>query len=242
MVIEPCAVLDSSCRYRGDSVGSGTTAILVAGASPGGRSAPGDGGGASAAPNSEAPTTSRIFNVIFFSAAANPHCMRPQFSSLIIELIQQSDAAARIVFRSGADHGGGAVAQSRLQLQMLGQVHVRLYLTDPRGALLGLDIDALGNVPPGFDAGAGILGAPSPYCSCPRRWSARSSPRLFCSLTRGLRPLPPPTPLNVASAAPTCASCRAVSCAPDTPNSRRAMISSWASPDVLVKANCGASA
>jgi hypothetical protein len=61
MLIEPWVTLNSSCRYRGDSVGSGTTEILESGASLGGeRSALNDTGAASIALNNEEPRHNAI--------------------------------------------------------------------------------------------------------------------------------------------------------------------------------------
>jgi hypothetical protein len=58
--------LDSSRKYRGDSVGSGTTAILVSGTSLGVEcSAAEDKDAASAAPVNEAPRKNRILKVIY---------------------------------------------------------------------------------------------------------------------------------------------------------------------------------
>ena len=77
----------------------------------------------------------------------------------VFELVRQTEAAAGIVFRSGALGDRAAIAQPGLQLQMPGQVHIDLYLAGAGAALLGLDIDALGNVAPRLDAGARIRGA-----------------------------------------------------------------------------------
>src|SRR5260221_9139428 len=117
--------------------------------------------------------------------------MRPEsialiFALLIFELIQQTDAAARIVFRRGSLNRGGAVAQSGLQLQVFGQIHIRLELAGTRRGLLRLDVNALGDVAPRLDAGAGVLGSSSralPVLLVPAPTVRRSNPKLFWSLT-----------------------------------------------------------
>jgi len=64
-VIEPWVLLDSSCKYRGDSVGSGTTDIFVSGASLGeDRSAADDGAAASTVQNRAEPRKSGIPDAI----------------------------------------------------------------------------------------------------------------------------------------------------------------------------------
>src|ERR1700690_223106 len=76
--------------------------------------------------------------------------------SSILKLIAQTDAAARIVVRRRALNRGGSVSQSGLQLKMLGQVHIRFELTGAGAALLGFEVDALGNIAPGGNAGPGV--------------------------------------------------------------------------------------
>src|SRR4030088_2126217 len=82
----------------------------------------------------------------------------PRTRPLIFKLIQQTDAAARIVLRSGSLNRSSAVSQSGLQLQVLGQINVRFELTGTRRGLLCLDVNALGDIAPGRDACAGVLG------------------------------------------------------------------------------------
>src|SRR5713226_5181526 len=160
MVIDPCVTFSSSRRYRGDSVGSGTTDIFASGASPGDeeRPAPTDTDAASAALANVEPSKSRIHEAIFSSPIAKRSIVCARRTSLLIfELIRQTDAAARIVFRSGAEHRARTISQSGLQLQVLGQIHVCFELTGTRRALLRFNVDAPGDVAPGLDAGAGVL-------------------------------------------------------------------------------------
>src|SRR3984885_11888697 len=80
-------------------------------------------------------------------------------TSLVFELIGEAYAAARIVLRRGSLCRGDTVAQSRLQLQMLRQVHVGLQLTGAARVLPGFDINAAGNITPGFDACTAVRGS-----------------------------------------------------------------------------------
>src|SRR6266849_2149298 len=126
MVIDPCVTFSSSCRYRGDSVGSGTTDIFVSGASPGDeeRWAPSDTDAANVALANVEPSRRRIHKSIFSSPIAKTRIVCARRTSLLIfELIRQTDAAAGIVFRSGAEHRARTISQSGLQLQVLGQIH-----------------------------------------------------------------------------------------------------------------------
>src|SRR5882757_6740695 len=77
----------------------------------------------------------------------------------ILELVRQADAASRIVLRRRALGDRGAVTQTRLQLQMFGQVDVDLHLTGSGRGLLAFDVHTLADIPSGRDCGAGILRA-----------------------------------------------------------------------------------
>src|SRR6202166_2248324 len=84
---------------------------------------------------------------------------RSYTGSLVFKLIHQADAAARIVLRRRALDRGRAVSQPSLQLQVLGQIHIRFELARSQRGLLRLDVNALADVATGRDAGAGILRA-----------------------------------------------------------------------------------
>src|SRR5271168_2691472 len=81
------------------------------------------------------------------------------FTSLVFELIGESHAAAWIVLRRGSLCRGDTVAQPRLQLQMLGQIHIGFELTAAGRVLPGFNIDAAGNVAPCFDARTAVRGS-----------------------------------------------------------------------------------
>ena len=75
----------------------------------------------------------------------------------ILNLIRQPNAASRIIPRCRALSCRRAIAEARLQLKMLSEINIDLYLTDPRGALLCTDIDAVRKV-------AADLGTPARVC------------------------------------------------------------------------------
>ena len=79
------------------------------------------------------------------------------FRILIFEPVYQTNAAAGIVVRGRSLHGRGAISQPGLQPQALGEVNVGFELAGACGALLGFQVNPLGNVPPCRNAGAGIL-------------------------------------------------------------------------------------
>src|SRR5215469_10297429 len=79
--------------------------------------------------------------------------------SSILELIDHSDAAPRIVLRCDSLGRCAAVAESGLQLQVLGEIDVDFHLTEAGGALPRGHEDAVRDVTPGFYDRTGALGS-----------------------------------------------------------------------------------
>jgi len=123
---------------------------------------------------------------------------------------------------------------------MFGQVHIRFKLTGAGGTLLALNVNPLGDIAARLDTGPGVLSGLRVRRA--RADAQAIQPQALWILTKGFRLLLPPTPLIEASAAPTWASCRGVSCCVGAPNSNSAMISSCGFAGELLKSKTGASA
>src|SRR5215469_6177527 len=77
--------------------------------------------------------------------------------SSILELVDHSNTATRIVLGRDSLSGRAAVADSGLQLQVLGEIHVDFHLTEAGGALPRSHENAVRDVAPSLDDRAGAL-------------------------------------------------------------------------------------
>src|SRR6516165_1609613 len=77
----------------------------------------------------------------------------------ILELVDHADAATRIVLRCDSLSRRAAVADSGLQLQVLGEIHVDFHLTEAGGARPVSHENAVRDVASGLDDRTGALGS-----------------------------------------------------------------------------------
>src|SRR5215469_15756779 len=84
---------------------------------------------------------------------------RRRHPSSILELVNHSDTATRIVLGCDSLSRRAAVAESGLQLQVLGEIHVDFHLTEARGALPRGHEHAVRDVASSLDDRAGVLGS-----------------------------------------------------------------------------------